>query len=250
MNRLMRRLKLILACGLLLPMLAMAEWQPAEGAALHFSILEGSNPVGELRLEFARDGDAVILRRHQNFAIKRMLLKASMEQTITERWTGDELERLNSTAALRSSLKDEDQTLSVSRSVDGQLHGHANKNPLSIADGTRPLSFWRASQVRDGRYFDLTSGKLLQVAVVPEAVHEAPPAGTDGGCIATRIAVVDADKNKSQLILWFDPAGALCAMRVLTGIGDFDYAPIRDAARRVGAVVRVDGQGQQSGQGR
>lgn len=224
---------LALALGVLFPLgnaSAAEPWKPADGEHLHFKILDGSKPAGDLWLRFSRPGDELVVERKQTMTISRMMIKAAFVQTSTEHWASNRFTAIHSKTELTSTVKDEAKSLELSRTADGMLSGQSGADSLKLPADALPLSLWSRAGIRDGIYFDPSDGKTGKLAVKPGKVTEQPPPGTNAdSCSGIEIAItMAAEKKPSRALIWLDPAGKVCAMRFFTALGTLDYAPLAD----------------------
>lgn len=204
-------------------------WKPANGEHQHFRIIDGDKPVGDLWLRFTRNGDELRVERKQTMSISRMMIKATLSQMSTERWLQDRLIGLSSSTDLKSTIKDEAKTLELSRGADGKLSGKAGKDSVSLPAGSLPLSMWNEAMTRDGEYFDPSDGKLGSLLRKPGVVKETAPAGTDtAACKAVELAITNAEKKTSRVLVWRDEGGKVCTMRFFSPMGTLDYVSAGD----------------------
>ncbi|WP_428312711.1 DUF6134 family protein [Hydrocarboniphaga sp.] len=223
---------LLLLCAAMAPLAADGaadSWTPADGEHQHFRIIDGDKPVGELMLRFSRSGETLSVERQQTMSVSRMMIKATLTQTSKEQWSQDRLLGISTRTELKSTIKDESKSLQLSRAADGKLSGNSGKDAVSLPADALPLSLWNEAMTRDGRYFDPADGKLGTLQRKTGAIEDAAPAGTDtAACKPVELAITNAEKKTSRVLVWRSGSGKVCTMRFFSPMGTLDYVAAGD----------------------
>jgi hypothetical protein len=228
-----RPMRRLLACGaiaaaLTLPALSAGaedRWSPANGEVLALDIYDGTKPAGSLQITFERpDPSTLLIKRHQQMTIKRMLISAKLEQRSQQRIVDGRFTSFNSTTSLKSTIKDMDATLEVSRAADGTLAGKSTGKPLGLPADSQPLAMWSIDALRDGPYFDPGEGKPAKLTVKrSQPVAALPPSYKGRPCTSSSELTVVTPEKTSGGTVWYDGRGKICAMRFQSELGALDY---------------------------
>lgn len=213
-----------------LPMAAIGAnpWTPPDGARQQFEVYWDGKSIGQIKMEYTRDGTDLVVKRTQTLRTTKMMMKIAIDEVSEERWTNDQLTRLETRTELKSTLKDETTTLELTANADGQLSGRTAKEAISPPPGSLPFASWRAASLRDGTYFDMSQAKPMQIAIDPKPVDEAPPKNTPADCKGSAVTVRDSEDNKGRALFWINVQGMVCAMRMSMPTGVFDYAAVAE----------------------
>ncbi|HVT34124.1 MAG TPA: DUF6134 family protein [Nevskiaceae bacterium] len=215
----------ILLAGLLvlLPSAYAAAVAPADGSKQRFDIYQDSKKIGQLEFDFSSAGSDLVVVRRQSISVSKLLIKATLDESSTERWSGDRLVHLEAQAQLKSTIKDDSATLELSLGADGQLTGKTGKGPLSVPAGTSLFTLWRAASLHDGSYFNYVDGKLVQVTLGKEPARDQAPEHTPADCTGMDATVADAEGHTSHALVWHKGDGSICSVRIKGPGGEFDY---------------------------
>ncbi len=205
---------------------ATAAWQPLNGEQLTFDVYDGDKPVGQLMIRFSRpDAETLVVQRRGEITVSRLLMKAKLVQNSEERRVHNRLTSFSSTTQFKSPVKDADDALTLTRDVKGGLSGRSKGAAVQLPAEAMPSSFWRGDELRDGTYFDTSSGRPLSFKVAALAAGEkASTYASIAGCQGREVGISDGEK-KSRALLWIDGSGHICTMRLYTDLGPLDYVP-------------------------
>lgn len=205
---------------------AVEAWQPANGGQLAFDVYDGDKPAGQLVIHFSRPNpETLVVQRRGEITVSRLLMKAKLVQSSEERRVHNRLTAFSSTTQFKSPVKDADATLTLTRDAKGTLSGRSKEAAVLLPAEAMPSSFWRGDELRDGTYFDTSSGKPLSFKVAALASSEkASQKASIAGCQGREVGISDGEK-KSRALLWVEPSGHICTMRLYTDLGPLDYVP-------------------------
>ena len=197
---------------------------PAPGSKLAFDIVQGDKKLGQVTYEFSASGKDLVVARHQAIAMSKMMIKASLDETSSETWSGDKLTHVESQVHLRSTIKDDDASLELNLGADGKLAGKTNKGPLSLPAGAQLFTLWRAASLQDGTYFNYGDGKPVTITMGKDPVTEKAPERTPADCTAKDATVLDSEGHTAHALVW-QKGGNVCSVRFNGPGGVFDYLP-------------------------
>ena len=204
-----------------------AAWQPVNGEQLAFDVYDGDKPAGQLMIRFSRpDVATLVVQRRGEITVSRLLMKAKLVQNSEERRVHNRLTSFSSTTQFKSPVKDADAALTLIRNAKGGLSGRSKDAAVLLPAEAMPSSFWRGDELRDGTYFDTSSGKPLRFKVAALAAGEKSSVHASiEGCQGRDVGISDGEK-KSRALLWVDGVGHICTMRLYTDLGPLDYVAV------------------------
>lgn len=205
---------------------AAEAWKPAANERISFDILDAGNTVGRLVLSFSRpDVDTLIVDRREDMTVSRMMIKARLEASSQERRSKDRLVRFTSRTRLDSVLKSGEASVEIARAPDETLVGRSSEGPLLLAADMLPASLWRGDELRSGAYFDAANGQPVVFTVAHAGPDEETPPGYRGPACVGRDVRMTTKGQQTRALIWVDPAGRICTMRLFLDIGPLDYVP-------------------------
>lgn len=220
--------KSLLLVTITLPVVVQAatpSWTPKDGAQLSFISRSNGKPSGTLVFNFSQAGDRVVEKRVEHLELSKLLLKAVMDQTTETAWRGQMLESFTSNNIVKSSLKDSNESLKVSRSANGKLMAATQDESHEVAADAWPLTLTSRDFVSHSQLFDLGHGKAITLSGVSKGIESVTADGGSQNCERIEIKAT-ADGKTTDGTLWYDSLGRLCAMKFPTVLGTVEYTRI------------------------
>lgn len=207
---------------------AAPSWTPKAGAQLSFISQSKGKQSGTLVFDFSQSGDRIVEKRVEHLELSRLMLKAVMDQTIESTWRGQTLESYKSRTIVKSSLKDTDETLKVSRAANGKLSVTTVDGSHELPADAWPLTLTSRAFALHAPLFDLGKGKIIELSSVSKGFEQVTADGVAQSCerIETKAT---AEGKTTDAVLWYDTLGRLCGMKFPTVVGTVEY--IRTSAK-------------------
>lgn len=222
--RLRSALLLALAAWQATALAAAPGWRPADGERLHFQLTDKKDrPVGRVVYTFTRPEDGVLtVERHEQMTVRKFLIKADIDQQLTEHWMNDRLHTVDALTRADTSLMDKTVRLRVARDAQGTLTATANDNDHTLPADAWPLTLWHSGFVDRTRFFATGGGELVQATTHKGTLDTVP---ADGGKLACQAHSLEAqvDGRSMTMQLWYDATGRLCRLQSDTGFGSITY---------------------------
>lgn len=201
---------------------ATPSWTPKAGSQLSFISRSNGKPTGTLVFDFTQSGDRIVERRVEHLELSRMLLKAAMDQTLESTWRGQTLESFTSNTIVKSSVKDSNESLKVTRLANGKLSATTQDESHELDADAWPLTLSSRSFISHSPVFDLGKGKIITVNGVSKGFEPITADGVTQNCERFETKATQ-DKTSTDVVLWYDSIGRLCGMRYPTVMGTVDY---------------------------
>lgn len=201
---------------------AAPSWTPKAGAQLSFTSQTNGKTSGTLVFDFSQSGDHVIEKRVEHLELSRMMLKAVMDQTIESTWRGQTLDAFKSSTIVKSSLKDTNDSLKVTRAANGKLMATEPEATHELPADAWPLTLTSRDFPSHPQLFDLTHGKIITLTNVSKGPEPVTADGVSQNCERIEIKAT-AEGKTTEAVLWYDTIGRLCAMKFPTVLGTVEY---------------------------
>jgi hypothetical protein len=194
--------------------------------ALHYAVFDGNKRVGDIRisLQTSEQGSEqrLTVRQQGEIVLHRLLLKATIRQSIEEHWEGGRLLALRSETSSESPIGDAHKTLAVERAPSGTLGATVDGSPLEWPADALPLSIWSARTLVPGPHFELAGGALSTLQTSSGGAPEEVVGYQDQPCRSSSFTTANDDK-KSVLTAWLGNDEIVCQIRIRSGRDVFTY---------------------------
>ncbi len=194
---------------------------PSSSADQQFRVLDGDEPVGTFVVRVLEDGMSRTVVTTSQITIKRLLLKATVDRRIEERWSGDRFVSLSADFRSTGTLGTSHKKLDVSRNPDGTLEAVFNGESHSLPEAAVPMTFWGPPVLREGIFFDATKGGQVTVKMAPAGDGATALTYEGQACEAKQVRTEGAENE--EFIIWLTADGSMRGLRQDSALADLRY---------------------------
>ena len=191
-------------------------------SALHYEVFDGDKRVGDVRISLQASEHGLVVRQQAEIALHRMMMTATVRQSIEERWQGADLQSLHAETASASPIGDAHKTLAVERVPSGGLRATADGTAHELPGNALPLTIWSARTLVPGPHFELAGGALASLQAAPAADGDEAVRYQDQPCRPSSFAST-RDGKKSVMTAWLGDDEIVCRLRIRSGRDVFTY---------------------------
>lgn len=203
--------------------LAGKSWSPKDGETLRFVLKnEKGKQVGTLQFSFVREGAVLTVTRIEKMHIKKFLMRADVDQTVTTIWNRAAPVKVHAKTVADTSLMNKTVVVNAVRDQAGAWVATANDDDLAIDRRAWPMSLWHRVFIKRPVLFGLGGGETVGIDAVSAGFE---PQVADGRTLQCEKFVVTANVDGREMTtrIWFERNGRLCAMISDSGLGAITY---------------------------
>lgn len=207
-------------------------WFAAAAASLparvHYDVLDGDKLVGHLDITLETSGEgaeqSLVAKQHGEITVRRMLIKATIRQTIEEHWQNGRLLSLTAETSSELPVGSTRKALSVTRDPSGTLRATSDGKTHDLPAGTLPLTLWSGRTLVAGPHFGLAEGEPIEIGKGAPGADDEPPVRYQGeDCRRRDFEAVNDAKKKSIVAAWIGSDDIVCKLRMSAGSDVFTY---------------------------
>lgn len=191
-------------------------------AQIHYEVFDGDKRVGQLDITLTPSAQGLVVHQRGEIVLHRMMLKATVHQTIDERWQGKRLMALDSETTAEATIGSSHKRLSVVRDDAGTLRATGDKKTQDLSADALPLTLWSARTLVAGPHFGLAEAEPVEVRAHAATDDGSTVRWQDETCVRRDLEAISGAKT-SIVAAWIGGDGVVCKLRMSAGSDVFTY---------------------------